>query len=140
MLNTISQPNNNKQQGYMYWLVDGPSNLPPLRDSKPDLIYTKEMIENMLQSLRTSNRASHQLENYELPPIEVSLQNNHVDINAKIMKERLLNLRNKALIITAAAKFFKNNLAPVHLGGTGRFTLNNEVGKNNSLLHIIDVH
>ena len=140
MLNTISQPNNNKQQGYMYWLVDGPSNLPPLRDSKPDLIYTKEMIENILQSLRTSNRASHQLENYELPPIEVSLQNNHVDINAKIMKERLLNLRNKALIITAAAKFFKNNLAPVHLGGTGRFTLNNEVGKNNSLLHIIDVH
>lgn len=59
--------------------------MPPLRDSKPDLIYTKEMIENMLQSLRTSNRASHQLENYELPPIEVSLQNNHVDINAKIM-------------------------------------------------------
>jgi len=142
MLNTIAQPSNNHQQGYMYWLVDGPSNLPPLRDSTADLIYTKEMVESILQSLQSNNRTSHELENLDLQLIEISLehsqrQNNHEEKNAKIKKERLLNLRNKSLIITAAAKFFKSNLAPVNLGGTGRFTLNNEAGNKNYVLLIV---
>ena len=48
---------------------------------------------------------------------------------SKLKKATLLNLRNKASIITTAARSFLKNAQPAVSGGNERFVLNPDLGK-----------
>lgn len=138
MLLEIIKKRNTDQAGYMWWLIE-PKDLPPYTHSTPELIYTRDMVQSVALSASKSTLAD---EIVDISLDEALQTARHGAVaKSKIKKAMLLNLRNKASIITTASRSFLKNAQPAVSGGSGKFILDTDLGNYSfAVPSIINIH
>jgi len=125
MLTEIIKKWNTEETGYMWWLIES-NDVPPYSERSPELVYTEEMVLSVMQNSSSHANSIEQIVDISLDDV---LESGTV-AKTKLKKATLLNLRNKASIITAASRAFMKNATPAVSGGDGRFILNTKLGND----------
>ena len=125
MLMDIVKKYNTEETGYMWWIIE-PQDYPPIYDGAPKLIYTREMVESVFNSLSTNRSTSDGVMN-------VAIDDGLYDETSSSVTSKLHQaMRN----ITAAARLFIKNSTSVAQGGMGKFKLNRDLGKLSTHLRL----
>lgn len=90
------------------------------------MVYTEEMVLSVMQNSSSHANSIEQIVDISLDEV---LESGTV-AKTKLKKATMLNLRNKASIITAASRSFIKNATPAVNGGDGRFILNTKLGND----------
>ena len=109
----------------MWWIIE-PQDYLPIYDGAPKLIYTREMVESVLNSLSTNRSTSDGV-------MDVAIDDGLYDEASSSVTSKLHQaMRN----ITAAARLFIKNSTSVAQGGMGKFKLNRDLGKLSTHLRL----
>jgi hypothetical protein len=127
MLLEIMKKRNTDQAGYMWWIIE-PDNLPSYTRCAPELVYTRDMVKAVAQSALSRADIVEAIIDISLDDEVLQRPSNSDTAKSKLKKATLLNLRNKASIITTAARSFLKNAQPAASGGNERFILNPDLG------------